>query len=143
MGSNQSTSLLLVLARCEQAMVDMLRPALNEIGISLEQWRVISTLRQVEYMSIDDVVRSLGSIREFIDSARGPTHRHEHGPTAGGPGRSAESRCRAHEEGVGGLPTSCAKAEEDCLTTALDPMSKTGRNLAELVEFVEKAAADR
>ena len=41
------------------------------------------------------------------------------------------------------LADKCAKAEEDCLTTALDPMSKTGRNLAELVEFVEKAAADR
>lgn len=142
MGSNQSTSLLLVLARCEQAMVDMLRPALNEIGISLEQWRVISTLRQVEYMSMttlsDLSAVSASSLTRHVDQLIDmsaalrqvdPVDRRKVVVALTKRGRR--------------LADKCAKAEEDCLTTALDPMSKTGRNLAELVEFVEKAAADR
>lgn len=141
LGSKQSTSLLLVLARCEQGMVDLLRPALNDLGVSLEQWRVICTLRQVEYLSMtalsDLAAVSASSLTRHVDQLIDmsaalrqvdPVDRRKVVVALTKRGRR--------------LADKCAKAEEDCLVKAMDPAGKTGRNLAELIEFVEIAPAD-
>jgi DNA-binding MarR family transcriptional regulator len=141
LGSNRSTSLLLMLARCEQSMLDLLRPALADIGISLEQWRVICTLSQVEYMSMTTLSErsaiSASSLTRHVDQLIDmsaalrqvdPIDRRKIVVALTRRGRRLADRC--------------AKAEEECLNKAMDPTSKTGRNLAELIDFVGTTAAN-
>lgn len=70
-----SEGLLLLLARCEQELVDELRPTLDGLGISLEHWRLIQTLSRCEYMSMTELaqraVLSNSSSTRHIDALVG------------------------------------------------------------------------
>ncbi|MCV7372014.1 MarR family transcriptional regulator [Mycolicibacterium arabiense] len=142
MPSTRSTSFLLMLARCEQGITDLLRPTLNEVGISLEQWRVIGTLRQVEYMSMTtlselsavpassltrhvDQLIDMGAALRQVD----PADRRKVVVALTKQGWRFEDKC--------------AEAEAENLAKAMTPSGNTAKNLAELIDFVGEAVADQ
>lgn len=136
---NESTSLLLVLARCEQTLAGMLRPVLSEAGISLEQWRVVRTLSHVNYMSmktlseltavpassltrhIDQLINAAAALRQ-VD----PADRRKVVVALTTRGRRLADRC--------------AGAEEQCIAEALGSASPLVGHLAELVGMLDGSA---
>lgn len=128
---NESTSLLLVLARCEQALAGMLRPVLSEAGISLEQWRVVRTLSSVNYMSMKTLSELTAvpassltrHIDQLIDAAAAlrqvdPADRRRVVVALTTRGRR--------------LADKCARAEEQCVTA-----SPLAAHLGELVAILD------